>query len=264
MNRLCRSAHISSTGNSVANPKRLRVDHLLVQNGLAESRTRAQALIMAGVVYLGETRIDKPGHQVPADTELTVRGRDHPWVSRGGLKLDQALEHFEIDVAGRTALDLGASTGGFTNVLLSRGIAHVFAIDVGQGQLAWRLRQDERVTVMEKTNVRALDAETFPKPPEVLVADLSFISLKVALPPSLELAASGAFLIALVKPQFEAGKDQVGKGGIVRDSAVHDAVCEEINLWLSREMGWTVLGLTDSPVTGAGGNREFLIAAQKP
>ena len=247
----------------MASPKRLRVDQLLVQNGQAESRTRAQALIMAGVVYVGEARIDKSGHQVSADTELTVRGRDHPWVSRGGLKLDRALEQFDIDVAGQTALDLGASTGGFTDVLLSRGAAHVFAIDVGQGQLAWRLRQDERVTVMEKTNVRALEADAFPASPAVLVADLSFISLKVALPPALELAASGAHLIALVKPQFEAGKEQVGKGGIIRDSTVHDAVCEEISLWLSKEMGWTVLGLTYSPVTGAGGNREFLIAARK-
>lgn len=219
---------------------------------------------MAGVVYVGEVRVDKPGHQVAADTELTVRGRDHPWVSRGGLKLDRALEHFGIDVTGQTALDLGASTGGFTDVLLSRGAAHVFAIDVGQGQLAWRLRQDERVTVMEKTNVRALEPGVFPADPAVLVADLSFISLKVALPAALELAASGAHLVALVKPQFEAGKEQVGKGGIVREPAVHDAVCEEISLWLSREMGWTVLGLTDSPVTGAGGNREFLIAARKP
>jgi 23S rRNA (cytidine1920-2'-O)/16S rRNA (cytidine1409-2'-O)-methyltransferase len=248
----------------VANPKRLRIDQLLVANGQAESRTRAQALIMAGVVYVGEARIDKPGHQVPSDTELTVRGRDHPWVSRGGLKLDQALEYFGIDVTGQTALDLGASTGGFTDVLLSRGAGHVCAIDVGQGQLAWRLRQDERVTVMEKTNVRALESDALPDNLTVLVADLSFISLKVALPPALKLAASGAHLIALVKPQFEAGKEQVGKGGIVRDSAVHDAVCEEISLWLSRDMGWTVLGLTDSPVTGAGGNREFLIAAQKP
>jgi 23S rRNA (cytidine1920-2'-O)/16S rRNA (cytidine1409-2'-O)-methyltransferase len=248
----------------VANPKRLRVDQLLVQNGQAESRTRAQALIMAGVVYVGEARIDKPGHQVSADTELTVRGRDHPWVSRGGLKLDWALEQFDIDVAGQTALDLGASTGGFTDVLLSRGAVHVFAIDVGQGQLAWRLRQDERVTVMEKTNVRALDADAFPGSPAVLVADLSFISLKVALPPALELAASGAHLIALVKPQFEARKEQVGKGGIIRDSTVHDAICEEIGLWLSKEMGWTVLGIIDSPVTGAGGNREFLIAVRKP
>lgn len=248
----------------MANPKRLRVDQLLVQNGQAESRTRAQALIMAGVVYAGEARINKPGHPVSADTELTVRGRGHPWVSRGGLKLDRALEQFDIDVAGQTALDLGASTGGFTDVLLSRGAAHVFAIDVGQGQLAWRLRQDERVTVMEKTNVRTLVADAFPGSPAVLVADLSFISLKVALPPVLELAASGAHLIALVKPQFEAGKEQVGKGGIIRDSAVHNAVCEETSLWLSKEMGWTVLGLTDSPVTGAGGNREFLIAARKP
>jgi len=263
MSKPCRSARTSSTADAVASPKRQRIDQLLVEHGLAESRTRAQALIMAGLVYVGENRIEKPGQQVPEDAPVVVRGRDHPWVSRGGLKLDHALEAFSIDVSGRVALDLGTSTGGFTDVLLSRGAARVYAVDVGQAQLAWSLRQDPRVTVMEKTNVRALEASMFPEPPGILVADLSFISLKVALPAALALAAPKAKLIALVKPQFEAGQDQVGKGGIVRSAAVHKAVCAEIETWLNRDMGWSVLGLTDSPITGATGNREFLIAARK-
>ncbi len=219
---------------------------------------------MAGLTYVGEDRIEKPGQQLPPDAEIIVRGRDHPWVSRGGLKLDHALDTFHLDVAGCSALDLGASTGGFTDVLLARGAKHVHAIDVGQAQLAWKLRQDERVTVMEKTNVRTLEPVTFGEPPDVLVADLSFISLKVALPGAMKLTAAGAILIALVKPQFEAGQKLVGKGGIVRDPAVHKAVCEEISHWITHKMGWERIGLVDSPITGAGGNREFLIAARKP
>ncbi|MBC6441409.1 MAG: TlyA family RNA methyltransferase [Rhodospirillales bacterium] len=248
----------------MAASKRMRIDQLLVQRGLAESRTRAQALVMAGVVFSGESRIDKPGQQISPDAAINMRGRDHPWVSRGGLKLDHALQHFEIDVSDKIALDLGASTGGFTDVLLSRSAARVYAVDVGHGQLAWSLRQDERVVVLEKTNVRTLDAALVPDPPEVIVGDLSFISLTVGLPAALALAAPGAVLVVLIKPQFEAGADQVGKAGVVRDRAVHDQVCESIRSWLSDESGWTVLGITDSPVTGAAGNREFLIAASKP
>ena len=247
----------------MATVKRKRIDQLLVQRGLAESRTRAQALIMAGLVFTGETRINKPGQQFAPDIKVEIRGRDHPWVSRGGLKLDHALEHFGIDASGAIAIDLGASTGGFTDVLLSRGAAHVTAVDVGHGQLAWSLRQDTRVTVQEKTNVRTLDAERITTPPTLVVGDLSFISLKVALPASLALAAPGAHLVMLIKPQFEAGQDQVGKGGIVRDPEIHDAVCTDISDWLCNDAGWAVLGITDSPVTGADGNREFLIAAQK-
>jgi len=244
--------------------RRIRIDQLLVERGLAESRSRAQALVMAGLVFAGERRIEKPGQTLAPDAAIDVRGRDHPWVSRGGLKLDHALDRFGIEVAGRVALDLGASTGGFTDVLLARGAAKVYAVDVGHGQLAWPLRQDRRVVVLEKTNARALDAALVPEPPEVVVADLSFISLKLALPAALALAAPGATLVALVKPQFEAGPEEVGKGGIVRDPAVHEAVCEDIRLWLEHEMGWPVLGLTESPVTGADGNREFLIAARRP
>ena len=219
---------------------------------------------MAGLVYAGEKRLEKPGQTIDPEAEVEVRGRDHPWVSRGGLKLDHALEAFGIDVAGAIAIDLGASTGGFTDVLLARGAAKVYAVDVGHGQLAWSLRQDARVAVLEKTNVRALDNEQIPEAPAILVSDLSFISIMLALPAAMALAAPGAVLVSLIKPQFEAGADQVGKGGIVRDPAVHTAVCATIRTWLENEMGWEVLGLVDSPVTGADGNREFLIAARKP
>ena len=248
----------------MAGSKRTRIDQLLVERGLAESRTRAQALIMAGLVYAGEKRLEKPGQTIDPEAEVEVRGRDHPWVSRGGLKLDHALEAFGIDVAGAIAIDLGASTGGFADVLLTRGAAKVYAVDVGHGQLAWSLRQDARVAVLEKTNVRALDNEQIPEAPAILVSDLSFISIMLALPAAMALAAPGAVLVSLIKPQFEAGADQVGKGGIVRDPAVHTAVCATIRTWLENEMGWEVLGLVDSPVTGADGNREFLIAARKP
>ncbi|MDA0220676.1 MAG: TlyA family RNA methyltransferase [Proteobacteria bacterium] len=248
----------------MAGGRRSRIDQLLVERGLAESRTRAQALIMAGLVYAGEKRLEKPGQTIDPEAEIEVRGRDHPWVSRGGLKLDHALEAFAIDVTGMIALDLGASTGGFTDVLLSRGAAKVYAVDVGHGQLAWSLRQDERVVVLEKTNVRALTAEQIPEAPAILVADLSFISIMLALPAAMALAAPGALLVSLIKPQFEAGADQVGKGGIVRDPAVHAAVCATVRAWLKDEMGWQVLGLTESPVAGTDGNREFLIAGRKP
>lgn len=241
----------------------MRLDQLLVERGLADSRTRAQSIIMAGLVYTGEKRLEKPGQPIDPAIEIEVRGPDHPWASRGGLKLDHALDHFAIDVAGKVALDLGASTGGFTDVLLARGAAKVFAVDVGHGQLAWALRQDERVVVLEKTNARALDATLIPGAPEILVADLSFISLRVALPAALGLAAPGARLIALIKPQFEAGPEKVGKGGIVRDPAVHAIVCSRIRGWLQVEMRWSVQGIVESPVRGADGNREFLIAATK-
>lgn len=234
---------------------------MLVARGLAESRTRAQALIMAGAVFSGEARVDKPGAQLAADAALEVRGKDHPWVSRGGLKLDHALDRFGIDVAGLTAIDVGASTGGFTDVLLTRGAAKVYAVDVGHGQLAWKLREDPRVVVMEKTNIRNVTAEDIPEPVALIVSDVSFIGLETALPAALALAAPGAHLVALVKPQFEAGRGQVGKGGIVRDPAIHGEVCTRIEAWLGALPGWAVLGLTDSPITGAEGNREFLIAA---
>ncbi len=240
-----------------------RLDQILVDRGLAENKTRAQALVMAGLVFSGDTRLDKPGHKVAGDIELEIRGKDHPWVGRGGLKLDHALQHFDLEVAGKTALDLGASTGGFTDVLLAHGAARVFAVDVGHGQLAWKLRQDDHVVVLEKTNARDLDRSLIPEPIDIITADLSFISLKTALPAALDLAALGAVLIALIKPQFEAGRSEVGKGGIVTDTTVHEAVCRDIQQWIATQPGWHVLGLIPSPVTGADGNREFLIAARK-
>lgn len=241
---------------------RQRIDQILVARGLAESRTRAQALIMAGAVYLGERRIDKPGDMLPADAPVEVRARDHPWVSRGGVKLAHGLAHFAIDPAGCTCLDVGASTGGFTHVLLTQGAARVYAVDVGRGQLDWSLRNDARVVVLEGVNARILTTEQVPDPIDLVVTDVSFIGLEKALPAALALAKPGAALVALVKPQFQAGRAHVGKGGIVRDPAIHDMVCRQVADWLEG-IGWTVLGLTGSPIDGAKGNREFLIAARR-
>ena len=242
---------------------KLRLDQLLVDRGLAETRAKAQAVILAGQVFSGERRLDKPGHPVAADTAIALRGAPHPWVSRGALKLVGALDHFALDVTGKVALDVGASTGGFTEVLLARGAAKVYAVDVGRGQLAWKLRNDPRVVVMEGVNARHLTPENFGEPIEVIVCDASFIGLTTVLPAALALAAPGALLVALIKPQFEAGRGKVGKGGIVRDPAVHDEVCARIRDWLANDMGWTVIGLTESPITGQEGNKEFLIAAHK-
>lgn len=239
-----------------------RLDMLMVERGLAESRTRAQALVMAGVVYSGERRLDKPGMSVAADLAVEVRGRDHPWVSRGGLKLVHGLDHFAVDPAGLVCLDVGASTGGFTDVLLSRGAAKVYAVDVGQGQLAWKLRQDKRVVVLEKTNARLLDTALVPDPVDLIVCDASFIGLEVVLPAPLALAAPVARLVSLIKPQFEVGRGNVGKGGVVRDPALHEEVCARIAAWLAAQPGWSVLGLTESPILGPQGNKEFLIAAK--
>ena len=230
--------------------------------GLAETRARAQALLLAGRVFSGERRLDKPGLQVAHDLALTVRGADHPWVSRGGQKLDHALTHFGVDPGGLTALDIGASTGGFTDVLLTRGASRVYAVDVGYGQLAARLRSDERVTVLERTNARYLTPEQVPEAIDLVVCDASFIGLRTILPAALALAAPGARLVALVKPQFEAGRARVGKGGIVRDAAVHAEVCAAIRDWLTAQ-GWPVAGLVESPITGRDGNTEFLIAARR-
>lgn len=234
---------------------------MLVERGLAESRARAQALIMAGVVYSGERKIDKPGQLLAEDQPLDVRGRDHPWVSRGGLKLDHALAHFGWDIAGAIVIDVGASTGGFTDVALSRGAARVYAVDVGHGQLAWTLRQDPRVVVLEKLNARTLGPQHVPEPVDLVVCDASFISLRTVLPASLALTRPGARLLALIKPQFEAGRDAVGKGGVVRDPAVHAAVCAEIAAWIDAMPGWQGLGVTPSPIEGPEGNKEFLIGA---
>jgi 23S rRNA (cytidine1920-2'-O)/16S rRNA (cytidine1409-2'-O)-methyltransferase len=240
-----------------------RLDHLLVERGLADSRTRARALIMAGAVFVGEQRLDKPGREVPVDVEITVRGRGHPWASRGGLKLERALEGFAIDVGGAVCLDVGASTGGFTDVLLHRGAARVYALDVGFGQLDWRLRNDPRVTVLERLNCRRVTAAHVPEPVGVIVCDVSFIGLEVALPAPLALAADSAWLVALIKPQFEAGPERVGKGGIVRDPWVRQAVCHRIGAWIASRERWRVHGLIQSPIAGADGNIEYLIAARR-
>ncbi len=243
--------------------RRQRADAALLERSLAESRTRAQALIMAGLVFSGETRIDKPGQMLAADAPLEVRGRDHPWVSRGGVKLAKALDHFAIDPAGLVCLDVGASTGGFTDVLLSRGAAKVFAVDVGKGQLAWKLRGDPRVVVLEGVNARTLSRAEVPDPVDLLVCDASFIGLETILPAPMGLAAPGARLIALIKPQFEVGKGRVGKGGVVRDAALHDEVCARMAGWLAAQPGWRVIGVTESPILGPKGNKEFLIAAEE-
>ncbi|MFQ6018515.1 MAG: TlyA family RNA methyltransferase [Kiloniellaceae bacterium] len=243
--------------------KRVRADQALVARGLAESRSRAQALILAGVVFSGQARIDKPGQTLPEDAPLAVKGRDHPWVSRGGLKLEKALDHFRIDPRGLVCLDIGASTGGFTDVLLSRGAKKVFAVDVGRGQLAWRLRNDPRVVVLERVNARHLTAAQVAEPVGLLVCDVSFIGLETVLPAPMARAAPGARLIALIKPQFEVGKDQVGKAGVVRDPALHARVCARLEAWLAAQPGWRVLGITESPILGPEGNKEFLIAAAR-
>lgn len=242
---------------------RRRVDQLLVDRGLVESRTKAQALIMAGLVFSGEKRVAKAGDQIPEDAPLQVRGQEHPWVSRGGCKLAHAIEHFSLSPEGRVCLDVGASTGGFTDVLLTHDAKHVYAVDVGHGQLAWKLRSDPRVTVLEKCNARYLDKTTIPEAPSVVVCDASFIGLRTVLPAALALTTENAWAVALIKPQFEAGRDQIGAKGVVRDPAVHDAVCETIFSWWSSLPGWKVLGIEPSPITGPEGNREFLIAAQR-
>jgi len=217
---------------------------------------------MAGAVFNGERRIAKAGDMLAEDAPLEVRGKDHPWVSRGGVKLDHGLTHFGFDVAGSVALDIGSSTGGFTDVLLTRGAARVYAVDVGTNQLAWKLRQDPRVIVHEQTNARHLANEIVPEPIDIVVCDASFISLTKVLPAALALAKPGAKLVALVKPQFEAGREEVGKGGVVRDETVHRRVCEAAVQWAVSQ-GWRVLGVTESPITGPEGNREFLLGAIK-
>ncbi|MFA7596099.1 MAG: TlyA family RNA methyltransferase [Novosphingobium sp.] len=240
----------------------MRIDQLLVARGLAESRARAQALVMAGLVFSGERKIEKPGHQVKEDVALEVRGRDHPWVSRGGIKLAHALDAFSLDPAGAIAMDIGSSTGGFTDVLLTRGAERVFAVDSGTNQLAWKLRQDSRVTVLEQTSARILTPESIDAPCDWVVCDASFISLRKVLEMPLKLAAAQCRLVALIKPQFEVGRAEVGKGGVVRDPALHERVCAEVRSWLEGE-GWQVQGIAESPITGPEGNIEFLISASR-
>jgi 23S rRNA (cytidine1920-2'-O)/16S rRNA (cytidine1409-2'-O)-methyltransferase len=244
-------------------PAKRRADQLLVEQGLAESRAKAQALILAGLVNCAGRRIDKPGEQLGLHAQLAVTGRNHPWVSRGGLKLAHALDHFAISVDGRIALDIGASTGGFTDVLLSRGARRVYAVDVGYGQLAWKLRRDSRVVVHERVNARHLTREHISEPVDIITCDASFIGLATVLPAPLMLAGEGADLVALVKPQFEAGPDRVGKGGVVRDPDVHQEVCERIAAWVAAQPRWDVVGVVESPILGPEGNREFLLFARR-
>ena len=245
----------------MAIPK-IRLDQLLVERGLAESRTRAQALVMAGLVQIGAKKAEKAGQQIAADAEVSVTGKDHPWVSRGGLKLAHALAEFDIDVSGMTAMDVGSSTGGFTDVLLTHGASRVYAVDSGTNQLAWRLRQDDRVIVHEQTSARILTAQHIPEPVDIIVCDASFIGLAKVLERPLTFARDGAQLVALIKPQFEAGRNEIGKGGVVRDPDVHTRVCDEVKAWLER-IGWPMQGLTTSPITGPQGNVEFLIWSKK-
>ncbi len=218
---------------------------------------------MAGLVFSGERRIDKSGDILPADAPLTLRGPEHPWVSRGGLKLVRALDHFDMDPAGLHCLDVGASTGGFTDVLLSRNAAGVVAVDVGRGQLAWKLREDSRVTIMEGVNARNLTREDIADPVDLIVCDASFIGLEKILPAPMALAAPGARLIALIKPQFQLDRGAIGKGGIVRDPARRREACDFVTEWLNSQPGWAVLGVTESPITGAKGNVEYLVAAAR-
>jgi len=240
-----------------------RLDLLLVARGLVDSRTKAQALIMAGLVYSGEQKLDKAGAEFSDDMALNVRGKEHPWVSRGGMKLAHALVHFNIDVKNSIAMDVGSSTGGFTDVLLTNGATKVYAVDVGTGQLDVKLRNDARVVVMEQTNARHLTAEMIADPIDIIVCDASFISLKKVLPATLALAKQGAQLVALIKPQFEVGKAEVSRGkGVIRDAALHRAVCDDIAAWID-QMGWRVAGIETSPITGPKGNVEFLLYATK-
>jgi 23S rRNA (cytidine1920-2'-O)/16S rRNA (cytidine1409-2'-O)-methyltransferase len=245
----------------VASEKK-RLDVLLVERGLAETRAKAQALILAGTIFSGEKKLDKAGTAYAEDTPLEVKAKDHPWVSRGGIKLAHALTHFAIDVTGFVALDVGTSTGGFTDVLLQKGAAKVYAVDVGHGQLAWKLRQDPRVVVLERVNARYLTADQVPEPPDIVVCDASFIGLETVLPAALGLAKPQAQLVALIKPQFEVGPERVGKGGVVRDPVLHQEVCERIAAWLTGR-GWDVAGIVESPIRGPEGNVEFLVYAHR-
>ncbi len=240
-----------------------RLDKLLVERNLAPSREKAQALIMAGQVIVGDHVVDKAGQQVLCDADIRIRGEVLPYVSRGGLKLKKALDEFDIDVNGLVALDVGASTGGFTDCLLQAGAAKVFAVDVGYGQLAWKLQQDPRVVSMERINIRYLTPEQLGGEPELAVIDASFISLSKVLPATVQLVKPGGRIIALIKPQFEVGRGEVGKGGIVRDPTAHEKAVNGVRQ-TARSLGLTVAGLCDSPITGADGNREFLILLDVP
>jgi 23S rRNA (cytidine1920-2'-O)/16S rRNA (cytidine1409-2'-O)-methyltransferase len=238
-----------------------RLDQILVDRGLVETRAKAQALVMAGKVFSGESRLDKPGLRLAPDIALELRGQAHPWVSRGGIKLAHAIAQFSFSMRDAVVIDVGASTGGFTDVALAHGAARVYAVDVGKGQLAWKLRTDPRVVMLEGVNARTLTATEIPEPADIVICDASFIGLEVVLPAALALARPGATLIALIKPQFEVGKGRVGKGGIVREPELRAEVVARIRAWLADTMHWRVVGVCESPITGADGNVEYLICA---
>lgn len=242
--------------------KKIRLDQLVFDLGLAESRERAKTTVMSGLVFVNGQRADKPGMQVSPDVNVEVKGTALPYVSRGGLKLEKALKVFPIDVTGKVCIDCGASTGGFTDVLLKNGAAKVYSVDVGYGQLAWSLRNDERVVNMERTNIRYISSEQIPEPLDICAMDLSFISVKLVLPAVCALLKDDAQLVCLIKPQFEAGREEVGKKGVVRDKAVHLSVIESV-LSFAPTVGMTVMGLDFSPIKGPEGNREYLCYMKK-
>jgi len=245
---------------SVSKRQKLRLDRFLVERGIAESRERGQAMILAGKVLVNGQKVEKAGALVPEEADIRILGEPMPYVSRGGLKLEAALREFKITVTGRTAMDVGASTGGFTDCLLQHGCRNVYAVDVGYGQLAWKLRQDPRVISLERTNIREINSALIPEPIDIAVIDASFISLEKVIPPVLPFLAHDSEIIALIKPQFEVGKGRVGKGGIVRDETARKAVVERIVEFV-REQGLEVKGVIPSPITGQDGNIEYLLYA---
>ena len=241
--------------------KKKRLDILVLEKHLAPSRQRSQALILAGRVMIDQQPVDKPGTLVPVDADISLKGEDIPYVSRGGLKLEHALKEFQINVQKHVCMDVGASTGGFTDCLLQHGASQVFAVDVGYGQLAWKLRNDPRVTVIERTNIRKLDADALPCPVDTVTIDVSFISLKIVVPAVLPFLKNNARIIALIKPQFEVGKGKVGKGGVVRDPELQENVLTDLSAFF-RTLSFTCNGIVSSPILGAKGNKEFLISMQ--
>ena len=235
----------------------------MVSKSLAKSREQASSLLMSGNVFVNEKRVEKPGQQVQTDSKIEIKGKTYPWVSRGGVKLEKAILEFNLNCNLIIALDIGASTGGFTDVLLSRGAKKIYAVDVGYGQLDWKLRQDERVIVKEKTNARFLTDQIIKDPLDAIVCDASFISLKKVLLPGLSLLKTNGWLAALIKPQFEVGKGLVGKGGVVRDPGLHQEVITDIKNWVQYDMKMNLSGVVESPLLGPSGNKEFVIVATK-
>lgn len=244
--------------SSPLSASRCRLDRILVEKGLAESRQKAQAIILAGRVMVNNRRMDKPGTPVPDGAVIEIVGDNIPFVSRGGLKLEQAFQSFHIDADQKICMDVGASTGGFTDCLIQHGARRVYAVDVGYGQLAWKLRQDDRVVVIERTNIRYMPAEVIPEPVDIAVIDVSFISLKIVVPAVLKWMKPDSSLIALIKPQFEAGKGRVGKGGVIRDSGLHQEIIDDLSHFF-QSIGLAVPGIIPSPILGPKGNAEFLI-----